>query len=422
MTTEAPDFTRISLAAGAVFTPGSPINEGDLFAGRIPQIQKVTDVLSQRGYHAVLYGERGVGKTSLANRISAFFQDAGKGQFVVPRVNCDAADTYSTLWRKVFAGIVTTHERRGIGFSAEAEAVQRRVVEQLGENLTPDDVRRVLEQLSGRSTLLVIIDEFDRLVDRKVTVLMADTIKALSDYGVRASVLLIGVADSVDDLIEGHQSIERALVQIPMPRMSRDEIRQIIEGGMSRLHLIVDADAVERMVALSQGLPYIAHMLGLHSVRAALAENSTHVTRARSEEGIRRALDQWQQSTKNSYYDAVNSPQPGNIYKEVLLACALAEHDELGYFTAAAVRSPLRVITGRSYDIPNFARHLKEFSQDSRGGVLERVGEKRRLRYRFNSPLLRPYIVMRGFSEGLLDSDKMEAITDATHKKVEVRR
>jgi hypothetical protein len=42
--------------------------------------------------------------------------------------------------------------------------------------------------------------------------------------------------------------------------------------------------------------------------------------------------------------------------------------------------------------------------------MLQRVGEKRRLRYRFNSPLMRPYIIMRGFNEGLLDKKKMAAL------------
>lgn len=61
-----PNFVDLSMQAGQVFTPGSPVNERDLFSGRIEQIQSVLDAVTQRGYHAVLYGERGVGKTSLA--------------------------------------------------------------------------------------------------------------------------------------------------------------------------------------------------------------------------------------------------------------------------------------------------------------------------------------------------------------------
>jgi hypothetical protein len=62
---------------------------------------------------------------------------------------------------------------------------------------------------------LVVFDEFDRLANMEARGLMSDTIKSLSDYGSSATVLVIGVADSVSDLIQEHQSIERVLMQIP---------------------------------------------------------------------------------------------------------------------------------------------------------------------------------------------------------------
>jgi hypothetical protein len=94
----------------------------------------------------------------------------------------------------------------------------------------------------------------------------------------------------------------------------------------------------------------------------------------------------------------------------VLLACALAEVDDLRYFTAAAVRKPLRIITGRQYEIPNFAKHLKELSDPVRGQILQRTGEKRRIRYRFSSPILRPYIIMRGFGDKIITKAMLNKI------------
>jgi hypothetical protein len=184
--------------------------------------------------------------------------------------------------------------------------------------------------------------------------------------------------------------------------MSSAEIRQIVNNGVKRLGMRIDSSAMGEIVALSQGLPYITHLLGLHVSRSAIEAERLNITAGDVEKGIKTALDQWQQSIKGAYYKAVMSSQPGNIFREVLLACALTEPDDLGFFSAASVRSPLRDITKKDYDIPNFARHLKEFSEPHRGGVIERTGETRRLRYRFTSPLMKPYIVMRGFSEGLL--------------------
>lgn len=403
---------QLAFEAGTIFTPGAPINERQLFSGRLNQVQTIIDAISQRGYHVILYGERGVGKTSLSNVLADFLSDAGTTKkFLLPRVNCDASDTYSSLWKKQLQDIITTELRPGLGFKPDDIELNRSVLEGMPDKMAPDDVRRALEQLSKGVFLVPIFDEFDRLRDSYVATLMADTIKMLSDYSVDATILLIGVANSVDELINEHQSVERALVQIPMPRMSHAETGNIVQSGLRRLGLTIEQDALDEISRLSQGLPYITHLLALHSARQTLESGRTAVTSSDIEYGIQKSLEQWQQSIRSAYEMATRSHQPGHIYKEVLLACALARTDDLGYFSAADVREPLRVFTGRGYDIPNFARHLKELSETGRGDMLKRVGEKRRLRYRFNSPLIRPFIIMKGLSTGLIDNWKMRMLT-----------
>jgi Cdc6-like AAA superfamily ATPase len=97
------DLQALSFQTGSVFTPGAPINEKDLFAGRQGQVEKIIDAVSQRGCHAILYGERGVGKTSLSNMISAFL--ANRTAFVISRTNCDISDSFSSLWMKALKDI-----------------------------------------------------------------------------------------------------------------------------------------------------------------------------------------------------------------------------------------------------------------------------------------------------------------------------
>ncbi|MBY0300082.1 MAG: AAA family ATPase [Methylobacterium sp.] len=410
MTLTTEEATKKSFEAGHVFTPGAPINEKQLFAGRLIQVNSILDAVSQRGYHAVLFGERGVGKTSLSNVLSEFL--GTPASFITSRTNCDASDTFSSLWKKGLQDIVISQRKPGVGFTGEDTTAASSIASMMPDNVTPDAVRRLLTDLARSATLVIIFDEFDRIEDMSVKTAMADTIKSLSDYSVDATILIIGVADSVDDLIKEHQSIERALIQIPMPRMSDDEIKEIVTRGASRLAVTFDNSAVDEIASLSQGLPYIAHLLSLQACRQSFGRLSELVSSHDVEQGIEKSLDQWQQSIKSAYYEATKSPQPGHIYKEVLLACALAEVDDLRYFTAASVRKPLRIITGKNYDIPNFARHLKELSDEGRGGILQRVGEKRKIRYRFGSPMLRPYIIMRGFKDRIITKSMLHKIVD----------
>ena len=401
-------WRALKFSVGTVFTPGAPISERELFSGRLDQVRTILDTISQLGCHAVLYGERGVGKTSLSNVLQSFLLQGDDTIFHLPRVNCDASDTFTSLWKKQFQDMSVTDTRLGMGFVAPKVNVSRQLVEDLPEKLTPDDVRRTLDRLSEGVILVPVFDEFDRVTNDEVSVLMADTIKVLSDFSVRATIILIGVADSVEELINEHQSIERALVQVPMQRMSNAEIAEIVKRGLNRLKLEPANGVLAEIVNLSQGLPYVTHLLALHATRAAIDRQTRKVSVSDVGTGMRASLTQWQQSIKNAYYHATKSHYPGHIFKEVILACAFAENDDLGYFSAASVREPLRLITKRSYDIPNFSRHLKQFSGTERRKILYRTGEKRRVRYRFNNPLMRPYIVMRGLADNIITRDELK--------------
>jgi hypothetical protein len=121
--------------------------------------------------------------------------------------------------------------------------------------------------------------------------------------------------------------------------------------------------------------------------------------------GTAAALEEWQESIRSAYRTATQSNQPDHIYREVLLAYALAKKDEARYFTAASVRSPLQTITARNYDIPNYAQHLKKLSEPGRGRALNRTGETRRLRYRFDNPMMHAYVILKGVVDGLLEDN-----------------
>lgn len=396
MNTAAPvPFETLSARA---FSPTAPIDAKALFAGRLPQLSSLIKAVSQKGQHAIVYGERGVGKTSLVNVVSRFMS---LSDALVVRINCTSADNFGQVWKKVFEEF-DLEISMADGFVSEiGPKITTAVEKMLASDMSPEAVRRGLTMVSRLVKTIVIIDEFDTLSEAAKKE-MADAVKSLSDHAVDATVILVGIADSVIQLISEHESVERALVQIHMPRMSGEETLEILTKGMQIVGMTIEEDAADQVVKLSKGLPHYAHLLGLNAIESSHRENKLVVDGRSVEQAISAALSGAQQSVRNLWHTATNSPRPDNLFEEVLIACALAKTDELGYFAAQDVKDPLTKILKRPIKNANYSRHLIEFCDFAKGPVFERFGEERKYRYRFRNPLLQPYAVMQGYSQKLL--------------------
>lgn len=394
---EAEVLDRLRLV-GEAFRPAAPIDRRSLFSGRSEQISELFSIAAQPGQHAVIFGERGVGKTSLAAVTAEMFKSAN---ILVARATCDISDDYGSVWRKAFDELRLHTTTQKVGFTGGTQETSRSLAGLLGDDVTPNSVRNALEQISTQRDVVIFIDEFDRLQDAAGRVLFADTIKTLSDRVVRATVALIGVADSVSELVREHRSVERALAQIHMPRMTRQELAEIATRGIELAQMAIRPDAVRRIATLSQGLPHYTQLLTQLAAQAALAARRTVVSGRDVDVAVGRALERAQQSVVEAYQEATADTRK-SIYPQVLLACALAPEDDFGLFTPTDVREPLSRILGKPHKTASFARHLDELSQESRGEVLQKYGTGRTSRYRFLNPLLQPYVAMRGVSEGLV--------------------
>lgn len=390
--------------ASRVFTPATPVSESALFAGRMTELRRVLDTINQRGRHSIIFGERGVGKTSLASVISSRLT-VPNGTVIAPRINCDSNDSYATLWKKVFSQLDLMRKAPAIGFQMTMFQETVKAAEVVSDNASPDEVRRILTLLATTGLVIIIFDEFDRILNPNTRRMMADTIKALSDHDVPVTIVIVGVADNVDDLLSQHESIERAIIQTKMPPMSIAEVEQIIDNGLQRLQMTIDKATKVEIAMMCQGFPHYAHALGLYATRACLDRNSLNITHTDVDSAIKSALLDVDQTIRSVYDKAIFSPQKDTLHAQVLLACALANTGEFGYFTASAVREPLSDITGKSYDIPGFSRHLKDFSGESRGKILQKEGVTRKFRFRFRNPLMKPLIIMKGISEHRLSLD-----------------
>lgn len=380
------------------FTPGTPINEVELFAGRRETIQKLQDTVLEPGRHAVIYGERGVGKSSLANTFYPPLHHQNRSIAAI-RINSDAADNFDSLWRKVFRRIQRT-----------ATDGQRIWADQThAGKITVDDVMAELSDFSLNQCPIVVLDEFDRIEDEQCKNLIADTIKTLSDFTVNCTVVIVGVANNVTELISNHASVSRALVLVKMRRMTADELNDIVTLRLKRLGMAIDGDALWRITFFSTGLPFYTHSLGKHAALNAVAAKRRKLEELDVFSAMRDCIADVDYKIHQSYTLATERIyRKPNLFPQVLAACALADVDSLGQFTATSIEAPLSAIIGRETKSSSFGFHLNELTRPERGSVLKKSGERRTYRFNFNEPLMQPYIVMRCLDEKLLTSEIVE--------------
>jgi Cdc6-like AAA superfamily ATPase len=381
----ADDWHQLAFEISTLFD-GAPIDEEDLFAGRISEVRKIVEAVLTRSKHVVLFGEKGVGKTSLTNVFWKRFSKTLRS-FIVARVQAGPQDAFSSLWGRALeelkAAGVATGKAEYVNFDTDRDI------------WTPSQVRRELQKCGANALPIIIVDEYNEVVDGETTKLTANLIKEFYDFSVTTTVILVGVAENVTDLVEDHASIDRALVEIPLRRMSSAELKEIIQKRTSRTVMTFSGDAIWTIIALSRGLPYFTQTLSKHAALHAIDDERTEVINNDVEASMARFIEDTEKQFKKAYGNAVRSNQD-NFFEHSLLACALARTDDEGFFTANDVVEPYSAIMKEKKRIAHFEKHLRRFSSDDGGNILIKRGGDRKQRFRFKESMMQPYVIIRG--------------------------
>lgn len=387
-----------------VFTPHQPVQTREIFYGRSEQLFQCLSIVDQVGNHGILHGDRGVGKTSIANIVRLILNTPESDDRAL-KVDCTSADSFEDIIKHIYQGIeVSVAQRPNFGFnnSINEGGVTTNLAAMLTKksSLNPKHVAQTLGCLPGRTT--IILDEFDRLVHKKFSVsAFTELLKILADAGHKVQFLVVGVGENVDDLVGNHQSISRNLTQIHLHPMSEDEIREIITQGVKAVGLTIPENIIAQIVDFSCGYPHYTHLLCLHTCSNALHRPELTIEQADLEFARSRAIARAQESLKKSYNRATQSNRE-NIYKEVLQACGAVPLDEFNTFQPRDVAKPLSALLKRDMKATQFGSHLLKLCEKDRGEILVSEGEKGRRRYRFRDPLMRAFVKLHTPSRKLV--------------------
>ncbi|QJB35946.1 orc1/cdc6 family replication initiation protein [Chitinophaga oryzae] len=376
-----------------VYTPAYPIEIKELFSGRDSQFRNVFSFIGQKGYHCLIFGDRGVGKTSFSNIVKVVCESDRQ----VAKISCNSDDTYESMWINVLSKLSIKHEevKQDIGFNTEPEKTENVILLSnlvSGEDITIPKLLSIFQHLGNP---IIILDEFDRLdPDRFNKRLLTDTIKAISDNLPDVTIIIVGVSEDVGSLILEHESIERNIGQIHMPAMSPLEIEAIIKKGEQPLGLKFSQDVVNKIIELSSGYPHFTHALCYYAATSAIYDRSDTIDAVHLSIAIRQTIDNAHESLRNSYRIATLATKQ-NIFSEVLYAASIVQTDEYGYFQANDLEPILSEILGKDTKVNNFTFHLGKFCIAERGEILRVTGSKNRHRYKFKNPLMRAFIRLK---------------------------
>lgn len=379
----------------SAFSPSAPINSRDLFLGRYEQVEKVVEAMNERGQHFVVFGDRGVGKTSLANIIYSYIENV-----IVVKVTCNRGEDFKQVWEKAFSKVRFSREKPGIGFTPEKviHPMQMDLFLPNKADIDSLDIQSVFEAVQGH--LCFVFDEFDSINSSEVKIKFADTIKALSDNAPHVTIGIVGIASSVDDLIGSHLSLERCLKQIKMPRMSKEELRKIIFKGLSILNLEIDDLISEKIVSFSSGFPHFTHLLTKYSAKECIQQDLNRITHDHYRKALDSAIDNTNQSIRDSYQKATMTSTKDSKFENVVAACALADVDDFGTFAIRDIVEPYYKVTGAVIKTQNINYNIQKLCEMDRGSILVRVGGANNIRYQFKNPLMKVYIKMKLDQDG----------------------
>jgi hypothetical protein len=189
--------------------------------------------------------------------------------------------------------------------------------------------------------------------------------------------------------------------------MSKAEMEEVIDQRYPKVGMELAPDARKSIINLARGLPEYVHFLGRDAARSALRDHRLLVNNEDVRHAIEKMMETSDQTSEEAYETAVASNKTHNLYKHVLLGCAMADADDLGRFRPSDVLPELTNILGREIKIANFFPHIEAFCAPERGCILEKKGTTQAFKYRFKEPKMQPYVLMKSVAKGLIPPERI---------------
>ena len=376
-----------------VFTPASPAVGSVVYTHRKGPEFTFRDILQERGAQCLIFGDSGIGKTSFV------LTELRQRQIDHIRIQCTNRMTWSNISQEILRTLKEGIAKKKVSKEAQKTGVSLDVFI-AGFKTGGDSAEAIERELGGdigsvshitdvllRKKIHLIIDDFEKVKSNPTKAAISNLAKNLSDSSrSRRSprVIVIGIADTADDLIEGDMSIASRLQALHLPRMATEELASIFSKGFRQLKVNIPYSHSKALAGLLGGFPKYAHALGLALSRAYLSAHNKSDLDSIVKAATREFLNRYCAHVKAIYHKAtVIRGKPKQEYTLIIkgvAACGLQNGFTLDEGHAILNEYIRRQFSNQStipqIDRIKFRNYLRRLSTEARGEIFIRSARK----------------------------------------------
>lgn len=274
------------------FTPDLPVDNWERFSGRKTEIDSVVDSLFQLAQgnprHTIITGDRGIGKSSVLMQVKRI----AEGDFGLPnKLGIDPGiETYDFVcaWHDcatdqdpaILASGILSQLKNSLesmlgkikleinvgGFLKVAKRDD--LASSTGEivELFCREISKAAKNASVKSKtgMVLFFDELDRVnPESGVATFFKLSAERLSREGIKnVAFFAAGITGAIQNLEEDHGSIYRTFKDVPLPRLEKPEVSEILEKGFNSVGHSYEGGVIDGTYKLSAGFPEPVHLIG----------------------------------------------------------------------------------------------------------------------------------------------------------------
>jgi Cdc6-like AAA superfamily ATPase len=313
--------------------PSKEIDSPDHLLGREPHLKRIARAFNSHGRNIFIFGDRGIGKTSVARTAAKLNNCADHQHIYVP---CSTYSSFTDVMQAILNEVNKTSSRMGkkhkfglnLGYAgasvgADLEETGTGTLARTASLAEALDVfTYVGQRRQGRT--VVVIDEFDRIKGEQDKILFAELIKNLATRNVEVRLIVCGIGTSIADLLGAHNSCGRGLEPLELDKLHHNFLHDIIKKPAAKLGVEIPRETLIRIGIISDGFPHFVHLVG-DCLFWAMNDDPDTVTasnRGHYEAAVRNALTRTEEFLKTAYQRATEKVKHQLEYEETLWALA----------------------------------------------------------------------------------------------------